>query len=98
MTTLDFFTGFALMNAMPHLLAGLFGVRFLSMFGFSSAGNIAYAGVNVAVAMVLFHLEHGIGRLLDNGVVVGALAMLVIYAATGRFLFQLFQRSPAPRG
>ena len=89
-TLIDFLIGFFLMNAMPHMLMGILNVRFLSLFGFSARANFGYAAFNVVVAAVLFNLEHGLDKLLNNGVAVGALAMLAIYAVTGRFFVKLF--------
>lgn len=90
-TIIDFFIGFFLMNAMSHLLCGLFGTRFLSAFGFSNTGNIAYAFLNIAIALVLFHIQYGIQQLTNHGVLIGALTMLLIYLITGRFFYKLFK-------
>lgn len=94
-TLLDFFTGFFLMNAMPHLLFGLFRIRFFSAFGFSPLGNLAYAAVNAIVGLTLFHIQHGIQLVMANGIFMGAAAMLLIYAVSGRFFYNLFQQKKA---
>ena len=91
----DFLTGLALMNAMPHLLFGLFGIRFFSLFGFSAKGNLAYALLNVFFALGLFHYEHGIQVLAQHGLMLGGLAMLLIYLLTGKFFYRLFNRDKA---
>lgn len=92
-TLIDFFIGFFLMNAMPHLLFGLLKIRFLSAFGFSPKGNIAYAFLNVAIALLLFHIRYGIQELMNQGIVIGAGAMLLIYLLSGRFFYKLFQQN-----
>jgi hypothetical protein len=89
---LDFLIGFTLMNAMPHFLFGLLRVRFFSVFGFSSRENIAYGFLNVAIALVLFSIDYGISALMHQGIVIGALAMLLIYLVSGRFFYRLFQK------
>lgn len=89
----EFFVGFFLMNAMPHMLFGLLGIRFFSLFGFSAQGNLAYAFLNVVVALVLFHFQYGIQALISNGIVIGACTMLLIYLLTGRFFYSLFQQN-----
>ncbi len=89
---LDFLTGFLLMNAMPHLLFGLMRVRFLSAFGFSWQANLAYALLNVVVAADLFVWQHGLQRLGEHGILIGGLAMLLIYAVTGKFFVDLFDQ------
>jgi len=89
----DFFIGFFLMNALPHLLFGLLKIRMLSAFGFSPLSNLAYAFLNVAIALVLFHIQHGIQMLVYNGIVIGAGAMLIIYLVTGKYFYNLFQQN-----
>ena len=88
---IDFFIGFILMNAMPHFLFGLLKIRFFSIFGFSPQGNIGYGFVNLIIALVLFHFRYGIQTLLNHGIVIGALAMLLIYLVSGRFFYERFQ-------
>ena len=90
-TFIDFLIGFTLMNAMPHFLFGLLNIRFLSAFGFSPQGNIGYGLLNVAAALGLFQFRYGLQELLGHGVVVGAGAVILIYLATGKFFYQLFQ-------
>ena len=93
LTLIDFLIGFFLMNAMPHLLCGLWGIRFLSAFGFSPAGNLGYAVLNVVIAVTLFHVQYGIGQLATHGIFIGAAAMLFIYLVTGRYFYTLFHPS-----
>lgn len=92
-TLADFFIGFFLMNAMPHLLFGLLKIRFFTAFGFSSKGNMAYALINVVLALLLFHIQYGIQTLMKNGFVLGSGTILIIYLLTGRFFFKLFQQN-----
>ena len=92
-TLIDFFIGFFLMNAMPHLIFGMLNMRFLSLFGFSAAGNVAYAIVNVIIATVLFHIQYGIRSITEHGIFIGAAAMLLIYLITVRFFNDLFKRT-----
>ena len=42
---IDFIIGFALMNAMPHMLVGYGNIRFLGLFGYGNLPNIAYAAL-----------------------------------------------------
>ena len=92
----DFFIGFFLMNAMPHMLFGLIRLRFLSLFGFSEKGNLLYGLVNVAAATGLYHYQYGINAMKNDGIMVGALTIIVIYAFTGRFLAGYFQAAHEP--
>ncbi|MBC8191684.1 MAG: hypothetical protein ISR87_08370 [Candidatus Marinimicrobia bacterium] len=93
---LDFLTGFLLMNAMPHLIFGIIRLRFLNLFGFSALGNLLYALVNVGAAGAIYHYQYDITSIKQDGIVLGALAMFVIYAIIGRFLVSLFQPRHKP--
>jgi len=93
---LDFLTGFFLMNAMPHLIFGIIRLRFLSLFGFSAIGNLLYALVNVGIAGSLYHYQYDITSIKQDGILLGALATLVLYMITGRFFVGLFQPSHKP--
>lgn len=89
---LDFLVGFLLMNAMPHMLFGLFGIRFISLFGFSRIGNFCYALLNIIAGLWIFLFQHGLGKLADNGVIIGVLAILFIYMIIGKFFYNLFRK------
>ncbi len=93
---LDFLTGFLLMNAMPHLIFGIIRLRFLSLFGFSTLGNLFYALANVGAAGAVYHHQYDITSIKQDGIVLGALAIFVIYAITGRFFVSLFQPKHKP--
>ncbi len=88
---LDFLTGLFLMNAMPHLIFGIIRLRFLSLFGFSALGNLLYALVNICIAGAIYHYQYDILSIKQDGILLGALVMFVIYAITGRFFVSLFQ-------
>ncbi len=90
MTIIDFFIGLTLMNAMPHFVLGIWHGRMLSGFGFGDFKNIAYGLLNFAISIGLFIYEYGLGKILENGIYVGALAVLLIYFITGRFWKNLF--------
>lgn len=89
---LDFLTGFFLMNAMPHLIFGIIRLRFLSLFGFSAIGNLIYALVSIGAAVGIYHHQYDILSMKQDGILLGALTILVIYMITGRFFVGLFQQ------
>lgn len=91
-TPIDFLIGFFLMNAMPHMLFGLLNIRFLSLFGFSNWGNVAYAFLNVIAALFLYHREYGIEVLANDGVILGAMSILLIYLFSVRFFYTRFHK------
>ncbi len=87
----DFMIGFLAMNAMPHMLCGLFKVRFISPFGYGERDNLLFALVNVVLALGLFHFRYGIGQLFSHGMIVGAGAVLVAFLVSGRFFYNRFR-------
>ena len=96
-TFIDFFIGFFLMNAMPHLIFGLLKIRFFSLFGFSAGGNLAYAFLNVIIALVLFHLQYGLPMLMSQGFIIGAIAMFLLHLVLDQFFYKLFQQNGGSR-
>lgn len=96
LNVLDFLTGFFLVNAMPHLIFGIIRLRFLSLFGFSALGNLLYALVNIAAAGAIYHFQYDILSMKQDGILLGALTIIVIYAITGRFFVSLFQPRHEP--
>ncbi len=96
LNVLDFLIGFFLMNAMPHLIFGMIRLRFLSLFGFSSIGNILYALVNICAAGTLYHYQYDITSIKQDGILLGALAIFMIYLITGRFFVGIFQPKHEP--
>lgn len=92
MNLIDFLIGFFLMNAMPHLLCGLFEIRMLSVFGFSRAANLGYAAFNTTAALLLFHIQYGIAALWQHGIMLGAGTILLAYVLTGRYFFVRFNK------
>lgn len=90
MNWIDFFTGWFLMNAMPHFVFGVWHQRVLSLFGFGDKQNIFYAAFNTSVSLGLFHWNHGIENLLDHGIYLGCLAILFIYYVVGKFVRDLW--------
>ncbi|MEM7801559.1 MAG: hypothetical protein AAF633_20355 [Chloroflexota bacterium] len=92
-TLTDFFIGFFLMNAMPHLIFGLFRIRMLSLFGFSPQANLAYFLVNLTVASGLFQFKYGLQSISGQGVILGACTILFIYVLTGLYFYILFRQN-----
>lgn len=93
MTAIDFAIGALLMNAMPHLVLGIWKGRMFSAFGFGNRQNIAYACICLVAALVLFIYQYGISGLSENGIFTGALSLLLIYFATGYFWYRLFKKN-----
>ena len=88
----DFLMGLTLVNAMPHILFGLLDIRFLSALGFGPRANLMYALLNIAAALVLFHVRYGIATLKDHGLVMGALGVLFFFLFFGKHFHSRYQR------
>lgn len=93
MNWIDFIIGLTLMNAMPHLVLGIWKGRMFSAFGFGHTQNIAYGFLCLMISVGLFIYEYGTDKILENGIYSGALAMLLIYFITGHFWYQLFNKN-----
>lgn len=92
MKIVDFIIGALLMNAMPHLVLGIWKGRMFSAFGFGNTQNILYGALCLAASLILFTYEYGAGQLCENGIYTGALVLLVIYFISGNFWYRLFRK------
>lgn len=92
MTIIDFIIGATLMNAMPHLVLGIWKGRMFSAFGFGDTQNIAYGLLCLFISVGLFIYKYGAIAVLNNGIYSGALAILLIYFVTGHFWYKLFNK------
>ena len=90
MTFTDFIIGALAANAMPHLIFGLTKTHFLGMFGYSPKGNITYAVLQFVICIGLYCYTYGYNILLDNGFLVGALTVLLLYFVFGKLLVQFY--------
>ncbi|WP_198520088.1 hypothetical protein [Lacinutrix sp. Bg11-31] len=79
MTLIDFIIGALLVNAMPHLIFGLTKTHFLGLFGYSPKGNISYAILQFIICLILVYFNYEFKELLENGYLVGGIAVLVLY-------------------
>lgn len=91
MTIMDFIIGALLMNAMPHLVLGIWKGRMFSAFGFGNRQNILYGFLCLLASISLFIYKYGFSSILDNGIYAGALTLLLIYFLTGKFWYNLFK-------
>jgi hypothetical protein len=92
MNLIDFIIGATLMNAMPHLVLGIWKGRMISAFGFGNKQNIAYGFLCLVISVSLFTYQYGINKIFDNGIYSGALTILLIYFITGQFWYKLFNK------
>jgi hypothetical protein len=90
MTVIDFVIGATLMNAMPHLVLGIWKGRMFSTFGFGDKQNMAYGFLCLVISVSLFIYQYGASAILNNGIYSVALALLLIYFVTGHFWYTLF--------
>lgn len=89
---LDFIIGFLLMNSLPHFVLGLTKTRFLGMFGYRPIANIWYAVAQFVLALVLFHLNHGIETILTNGIFLGATCTGFLFLIFGKTIMKFYQK------
>ena len=80
------------LNAMPHLILGIWKGRMVSAFGFGNKQNIVCGLLCFAISIGLYIYKYGADHILDNGIYVGAVALLLIYILTGQFWYKLFKK------
>jgi len=93
MTIIDFVIGLTLMNAMPHFVLGIWKGRMLSGFGVGNTKNIIYGFFNFGISMTLYLYKYGFASIGENGIVAGALFVLLSYFLTGKFFYQYFKKT-----
>jgi hypothetical protein len=91
MNLIDFIIGALIANAMPHFILGITKVRYLGLFGYSHKGNIAYGVLQFVIAIILLLVNYSFEAILQNGFVLGALSVLVLFLLFGRFSLKLFR-------
>ncbi len=92
MNVIDFIIGLTLMNAMPHFVLGVWKARMFSGLGFGNWQNIGYGLINFAVSMSLYVYQYGLASIAENGIMAGALFVLIAYFITGQFWYKLFNK------
>lgn len=90
MNIIDFIIVALIANSMPHFIFGITKTRYLGLFGYSPKGNIVYGVLQFVIAMVLLFVNYSYKEILQNGFVLGALSVLVLFLLFGRFSLKLF--------
>jgi hypothetical protein len=90
MNLIDFIIGGLIVNSMPHFIFGITKTRYLGLFGYSPKGNIAYGVLQFVIAIILLLVNYSFEAVLQNGFVLGALSVLVLFLLFGRFSLKLF--------
>lgn len=88
---LDFLIGFLIVNALPHFVLGITKTRFLGMFGYKPLANIWYAVAQFVLALVLFHIHHGIASILKNGIFLGAVCTCLLFLIFGKSMLKFYK-------
>lgn len=84
----EFLIGLFLANSLAHFVLSFTRIRFLSLFGFSSKGNLFYSLFNLLMSLLIATYHWGIDGLLSQGSFLGGLFILLAYYATGHFLYK----------
>ncbi|WP_298427413.1 hypothetical protein [uncultured Kordia sp.] len=90
MNLIDFIIGALIANAIPHLIFGLTKTHFLGMFGYTSKGNISYAVLQFIIAISIFCYNYEYSKFLENGYLIGAVTVLVLYFIFGNILVKFY--------
>ncbi|KGE22056.1 hypothetical protein B1H38_11425 [Leptospira borgpetersenii serovar Ballum] len=92
MNIIDFTIGVLLMNAMPHFIFGITNTKFLGMFGFSPTRNIMYGVIQFIICLSLYHLNHHISNIYQNGIFLGCSIVLILYLVFGKIVLKLYNK------
>jgi len=76
---IDFLIGFFAVNALPHYLFGRMKIGILSLFGYSSIGNLGYSCLCLITSVGLFSYKYGLSSLSEHMILCGALFVVVCY-------------------
>lgn len=88
----DFIIGFTLMNAMPHIILGVWKARMLSGFGFGNLQNILWGLFNLAISISLFGLNYGLSSIGSHAIYAGAVCMLLLFAILSPIWYRIFTK------
>lgn len=83
----DFLIGMFAANAIPHLIFGLMKIRFFSLFGFHSNGNLIYSGLNFVFSLGIYEYRYGLGTLFHQSILLGVLYLYFAFIVVGRSLY-----------
>lgn len=86
----DFIIGLTLINAMPHLVLGIWKGRMLSGLGFGNIRNILYSGLNIMISLGLYLYNYGLEHLLSNGMYLGGLTVVLAFFIIGKPMYKLW--------
>lgn len=89
---IDFLIGVLLVNSLPHFVLGMTKTRFLGMFGYKPIANIWYAVMQFILALVLFHIQHGIETILNNGIFLGGATTCLLFLVFGKAILKFYQK------
>ena len=90
---LDFYFGISLINAMPHLVLGQLGIRFLCLFGYSPKANIAYSFVNVLAAVLIGIYKFGFDLVINSPTTYGLLFVYFGFVFMGPMLVKIWHHN-----
>ena len=76
---IDFLIGFLAVNSLPHYLFGRMKIGVLSLFGYSSIGNLCYSFLCLGIAAGLFAYKYGFGTLPEHMFLCGVLSVVFSY-------------------
>ncbi len=88
---IDFIIGFLLLNALPHFVLGVYKMRILSLFGFSSIANMAYGILCFCGSLGLYLYTYGFSSMMEDGFMLGGIFICCAYFMVAKILYHLWQ-------
>jgi len=90
---IDFIVGFLMVGSMAHIVMSRAGVNFPSVFGYSSKANLFHGLLGAFIAIDIYYFSYGFNATINNGLLLGAFDILLLYAIFGRMLHNKIQKN-----
>jgi len=88
---IDFAIGFIMAEAMIHVVLSRALDSFPALIGNSPKANLIQGLVMAFIAVDIYAYNYGLQATLNNGLIVGAFDMILLYALFGKFLHNKVQ-------
>jgi len=88
----DFIVGFLMLGAMAHVVASRAEISFPSAFGYSAKANLIHGLLVAFIAVDIYFFSYGFAATIGNGMLMGMVDLIILYALFGRILHKKIQK------
>ncbi|MDH5546383.1 MAG: hypothetical protein OEZ43_12380 [Gammaproteobacteria bacterium] len=87
----DYLSGILLAGAFLHLVYAYANIRFPSLFGRSTKGNLIHSILLAGASIDVFAFNHGLDAVFNSGLLMGGVDLYLVYLLFGRFMHRRWQ-------